>query len=178
LALRKDDLVATESKKVASSGRHRLPARIRRNKVPLKPPYVASNLEIFKSPVRKAFKKRLDALSDFFLAEVSLPEAIWSNGSVVDAIDTGRTEDCTRPMPLRQLSSCNAGTIQRTFPVCTENLSSGVMVVKSAQNGARTDHTGSLNRARNRRILVQGSMRSNAIVLDECRIAFFSRRGD
>ena len=50
-------------------------------------------------------------------------------------------------------------------PVCTENLSSGVVVVKSAQNGACTDHTGSLNRARNRRILVQGSMRSDAIVI-------------
>src|SRR5258708_7911172 len=48
--------------------------------------------------------------------------------------------------------------------VCTENLSSGVVVVKSAQSGACTDHTGSLNRARNRRILVQGSMRSDAIV--------------
>ena len=76
----KNNVVASESKKVASSGRYRLPARIRRNKVPLKPPYVAGNhyLEIFKSPVRKAFKKSFDALSDFFLAEVSLPEAIWS----------------------------------------------------------------------------------------------------
>src|SRR5258708_20434237 len=37
--------------------------------------------------------------------------------------------------------------------------------MKSAQNGARTDHTGSLNRARSRRILVQGSMRSDAIVI-------------
>src|SRR5438477_3162767 len=49
-------------------------------------------------------------------------------------------------------------------PVCTENLSSGVVVVKSAQDGVRADHTRSLNRARNRRILVQGSMRSDAIV--------------
>jgi hypothetical protein len=49
--------------------------------------------------------------------------------------------------------------------VCTENLSSGVAVMKSAQDGARTDHTGSLNRARNRRILVQGSMRSDVIVI-------------
>jgi hypothetical protein len=53
----------------------------------------------------------------------------------------------------------------RGCPVCTENLSSGVVVVKSAQNGACTDHTGSLNRARNRRILVQGSVRSDAIVI-------------
>jgi hypothetical protein len=53
----------------------------------------------------------------------------------------------------------------RVALVCTENLSSGVVVVKSAQDGARTDHTGSLNRARNRRILVQGSMRSDAIVI-------------
>src|ERR1700732_646544 len=37
--------------------------------------------------------------------------------------------------------------------------------MKSAQNGARTDHTGSLNRARNRRILVQGSMSSEAIII-------------
>jgi hypothetical protein len=47
-------------------------------------------------------------------------------------------------------------------PVCTENLSSGAVVMKSAQDGAWTDHTGPLNRARNRRILVQGSMRSDA----------------
>src|SRR6267378_1331354 len=51
------------------------------------------------------------------------------------------------------------------MPVCTENLSSGVVVVKSAKDGVRADHTGSLNRARNRRILVQGSMRSDAIVI-------------
>src|ERR1700680_2452275 len=37
--------------------------------------------------------------------------------------------------------------------------------MKSAQNGARTDHTGSLNRARNRRTLVQGLMRSDAIII-------------
>jgi hypothetical protein len=32
----KDDFIASESKKVASSGRYQLSARIRRNKVPLK----------------------------------------------------------------------------------------------------------------------------------------------
>src|SRR5258708_30240614 len=37
--------------------------------------------------------------------------------------------------------------------------------MKSAQDGARTDDTGSLNRARNRCILVQGSMRSEAIII-------------
>src|ERR1700746_3522229 len=59
--------------------------------------------------------------------------------------------------------------LYRWFPsilqvVCTDNLNTGVVVMKSAQDGARTDHTASLNRARNRRILVQGSMRSGAIV--------------
>jgi hypothetical protein len=49
--------------------------------------------------------------------------------------------------------------------VCTENLNTGIVVMKSAQDGACTDHTGSLNRARNWRILVQGSMRSDAIVI-------------
>src|ERR1700732_5563296 len=36
--------------------------------------------------------------------------------------------------------------------------------MKSAKDGARTDHTGSLNRARDWCILVQGSMRSDAVV--------------
>jgi hypothetical protein len=58
----------------------------------------------------------------------------------------------------RSLRSINHEAI-----VCTENLSSGVAVVKSAQYGARTDHARPLNRARNRRIFVQGSMRSEAI---------------
>ena len=49
--------------------------------------------------------------------------------------------------------------------VCTENLNTGVVVVKSAQDGAWTEHIGSLNRARNRRILVQGSMRSDVAVI-------------
>ena len=50
-------------------------------------------------------------------------------------------------------------------PVCTDNSNAGIAVMKSAQDGARTDHTGSLNRARNRSILVQGSMCSDAIVV-------------
>ena len=49
--------------------------------------------------------------------------------------------------------------------MCTENLSSAVVVMKSAQDGARPDLTGSLNRTRNRRILLQQSMRSDAIVI-------------
>jgi hypothetical protein len=39
--------------------------------------------------------------------------------------------------------------------VCTENLSSGVVVVKSAKDGVRFDASGPLNRARNRRVFVQ-----------------------
>jgi hypothetical protein len=42
-----------------------------------------------------------------------------------------------------------------TSRVCTENLNSGVVVVESAKDGARIDDTGPLNRARDRRILVQ-----------------------
>jgi hypothetical protein len=37
--------------------------------------------------------------------------------------------------------------------VCTDNLNTGVVVMKSAQNGARTDHTGSLNRGSQARAL-------------------------
>ena len=49
--------------------------------------------------------------------------------------------------------------------VCTENLSSGVVVVKSAKDGVRFDASDSLNRTGSRRILVQGSMRSEIIII-------------
>ena len=39
--------------------------------------------------------------------------------------------------------------------VCTENLNPDVVVMKSAKNGVRFDGSGALNRARDRRILVQ-----------------------
>ena len=40
-----------------------------------------------------------------------------------------------------------------------------VVMVKSAQDGARTDHTGALYRARDWRILVQRPMRSDSVVV-------------
>jgi hypothetical protein len=40
-------------------------------------------------------------------------------------------------------------------PVCTENLNPNVLTMKSAQYGARIYDAGSLNLARDRRILVQ-----------------------
>jgi hypothetical protein len=58
--------------------------------------------------------------------------------------------------------------------VCTENFSSGVVVMKSAQNGARPDHTGSLNRARKGRIFVQGQVCSRLIIVVSIR---FQNRG-
>src|ERR1700687_2423952 len=47
-------------------------------------------------------------------------------------------------------------------PVCTENLNPNVLTMKSAQYGARIYDAGSLNLARDRRILVQCPMRSHA----------------
>jgi hypothetical protein len=41
------------------------------------------------------------------------------------------------------------------IPVCTENLNPNVLTMKSAQYGARNYDAGSLNLARDRRILVQ-----------------------
>ena len=55
--------------------------------------------------------------------------------------------------------------LQGARGVCTENLNTGVVVMKSAQHGARAYATDALNRARNWRILVQGSMRSDASAL-------------
>src|ERR1700686_3017573 len=49
--------------------------------------------------------------------------------------------------------------------VCTENLNPNVLMMKSAQDSVRTYHAGSLYRPRNRRIFVQRSMRSDAVVI-------------
>jgi hypothetical protein len=49
--------------------------------------------------------------------------------------------------------------------VCTDNLSSSVVVVKPAKNGVWFDASDSLNLASDRRILVQGSMRSDASII-------------
>ena len=40
-------------------------------------------------------------------------------------------------------------------PVCTENLSPEVVVMESAEDGARLYASGPLNRANNRRVFVQ-----------------------
>ena len=49
--------------------------------------------------------------------------------------------------------------------MCTENLNPGIVVMESAEDGGRFDASGPLNRARNRRILVQRPMRSDGVVV-------------
>src|ERR1700675_3925925 len=49
--------------------------------------------------------------------------------------------------------------------VCTENLNPDVLMMKSAQDSVRTYDAGSLYRPRNRRIFMQRSMRSDAVVI-------------
>jgi hypothetical protein len=49
--------------------------------------------------------------------------------------------------------------------VCAENLNPTIVVMKSAQNGARTNDTGALYRARDRCILAQRLMRSETVVI-------------
>jgi hypothetical protein len=49
--------------------------------------------------------------------------------------------------------------------VCTENLNPDIVVMKSTQNRERFEGSGSLKRARDRRILVQRPMGSDAIVI-------------
>src|ERR1700730_16167288 len=63
-------------------------------------------------------------------------------------------------------------------PVCTENLNPNVAVMKSAQDGVRTYDAGSLDQTRDRRILVQRPMGSNAVVQRRLRTPtgpFFAR---
>jgi hypothetical protein len=55
--------------------------------------------------------------------------------------------------------------VEGWIPVCTENLNPNVVVMKSAQDGVRTYDAGSLDQTRDRRILVQRPMRSNAVVI-------------
>jgi len=49
--------------------------------------------------------------------------------------------------------------------VCTENLNPDVVVMKSAKNGVPFDASGPLNQTNGRRILVQRSVRSDAVVI-------------
>ena len=65
------------------------------------------------------------------------------------------------------LAPCGQSLLTRrrlSFPVCTENLNPGVAVMESAQDGKRCDAPGLLNRARDWRIFIQGSVRSDAVV--------------
>ena len=50
-------------------------------------------------------------------------------------------------------------------PVCTENLNPGVVVVESAEDGARFYASGALNRANGRRVFVQRPMRSDVVII-------------
>ena len=50
-------------------------------------------------------------------------------------------------------------------PVCTENLSPTIVVMKSAKDGGRTNDTGALYQPRDWSILVQRAMRSDAVVV-------------
>jgi hypothetical protein len=49
--------------------------------------------------------------------------------------------------------------------VRTENLGTGIVAMKSTRNGARPDHTGSMNWARNGRLLIQGQVRPRLIII-------------
>jgi hypothetical protein len=53
--------------------------------------------------------------------------------------------------------------------VCTDNLRSGIVMMKSAQDGARPDYTDPLNRARNGRILIQGQVRPRLTIVEGVR---------
>ena len=53
--------------------------------------------------------------------------------------------------------------------VCTENLDSDVLVMKSTDQGMRHDASDPLNRARDRRIFGQGAVRSRGVVIARVR---------
>ena len=49
--------------------------------------------------------------------------------------------------------------------MCTENLNPDIVVMKAAKDRVRFDASGPLNQARDRRILVQRTMRSDVVVI-------------
>src|SRR5215813_12691902 len=55
--------------------------------------------------------------------------------------------------------------------VCTETLSSGVVMMKSAQDCARPDYPDPLNRSRTGRILIQGQVRSRLVIVANVRFS-------
>src|SRR5271167_245381 len=65
-------------------------------------------------------------------------------------------------MSLRDIGN---GTKFERAPVCTENSNPYVMMVKPAEDRVRTNDSDPLNRAKNRRILVQRPMRSDGVVV-------------
>ena len=116
----------------------------------------------------------LTRLDDFFAREISFKRvpgaviAIARDGKLVHYKAYGQL-DATKgtPMPpdaifaLASMTKPMAAVAglslmeQGRLPVCTENLNPNIVVMKSAQDGARTYDAGSLNRTRDRRILVQ-----------------------
>jgi hypothetical protein len=75
---------------------------------------------------------------------------------------------CAFAPPVSNVPKSTRNPIPRIL-VCTENLNTGVVVMKSAQDDARTDDTGTLYRTRDRRILVQGSMSPDTVVVISAR---------
>ena len=70
------------------------------------------------------------------------------SGAVQDLRDARRADP-------EVVTSCQARELRALSPLRTENLNPNVLTMKSAQYGARTYDAGSLNLARDRRILVQ-----------------------
>jgi hypothetical protein len=90
-----------------------------------------------------------------------------------------RPEDRQGQRPARDGQDAVSGSVQKCErrsdasskdPLCVpKTLNPTIVVMKSAQDGVRTYETGSLNRPRNRRIFVKGSMSPDAVVVASVR---------
>jgi transcriptional regulator with XRE-family HTH domain len=95
-----------------------------------------ADLPVIEIGTKIRFTRRLRSLT---LKEVSA--ATGCSESLLSKIENGH-------------ASPSLKMLQR-LTVCTENLNPNIVVMKSAQDGVRTYDAGSLNRTRDRRILVQ-----------------------
>jgi hypothetical protein len=76
-------------------------------------------------------------------------------GGSTDRPDLQRLLDDIRARKIDVIVVYKVDRLTRSLAVCTESLSPGVVMMKSAEYRVRTDDSGALNRARDRRIFIQ-----------------------
>ena len=101
-------------------------------------------------PIRILSPRQQESRPDFN----AVTSRTWFSSSVTKEYDHARSSEAT-PTPDKR-APWNKGKLTGAKPpVCSENLTPGVVMMKSAEHRVRTDDSSALNRARDRRIFIQ-----------------------